>query len=36
MYLVNAVVLSALGPSVPSDEVAEERLRAPEGIVPPA
>jgi MFS family permease len=45
MYLVNAVVLSAcglalllskVGPSVPSDEVAEERLRAPEGIVPPA
>jgi hypothetical protein len=44
MYLANAVVLAAcdvfllwtkVGPPEPGDVVAEERLHAPEGIVPP-
>lgn len=45
MYLANAVVLAAcgafllltkVGPPEPTDEVAGERLRAAEGVVPPA
>jgi MFS family permease len=45
MYLANAVVLAAcgvfllwtkVGPPEPGDAVADERLHAPEGIVPPA
>lgn len=45
MYLVNAIVLAAcgvfllftkVGPAEAGDVVAEERLRSPEGIVPPS